>query len=70
MNLLHRYLILRYRCDCESKSKFLRIMNALIDLHNVKEAHKHNYWRKDPKLVLPLLREVFDMHPHVNHHYL
>ncbi|CAG2101271.1 unnamed protein product [Medioppia subpectinata] len=48
MQLLLRYLLLRYRCDRESTSKLW-------------QAHQRNYRLKDPKLVPPLLREVFEV---------
>ena len=61
MQLLYRYLLLKCRTEYMARLKFSRLMDVLIDLHNVTKIHRLNYSRKDPDKVLPLLREIFDV---------
>ncbi|CAG2162605.1 unnamed protein product, partial [Oppiella nova] len=62
MYLLERYLILKYRSECEAKSRFLRLMNTLNDVNILREMQKkHTLQLCNSSLVTPLLLEVFDV---------
>ncbi|CAG2173479.1 unnamed protein product [Oppiella nova] len=59
-----RYLILKYRSECEAKSRFLRLMNTLNDVNILREMQrKHTLHLCNSSLVTPLLQEVFDVKP-------
>ncbi|XP_054155786.1 uncharacterized protein LOC128954234 isoform X2 [Oppia nitens] len=59
MYLLQRYLLLRYRSDSESKSKFLRLLNHLTDLNILDEIIVINCSQMD-MTRLPLMKEICD----------
>ncbi|XP_054164095.1 nuclear hormone receptor HR96-like [Oppia nitens] len=66
MYLLQRYLYMRYPTKFESKTKFLKLMSTLIDLHVIKEIHVTNCLRNDRDQISPLLREVCDVDDNIN----
>ncbi|CAG2173097.1 unnamed protein product [Oppiella nova] len=62
MYLLQRYLRLRYSSECETKAKFLRILNVLEYLEKLDEVNKLNYREcENHNEFGPLFREVFDI---------
>ncbi|CAG2111892.1 unnamed protein product, partial [Medioppia subpectinata] len=63
MYLLQRYLRLKYPSECETKAKFLRILNLLEYLQKLDEIHKLNYRETtdNPMDFGPIMREVFDI---------
>ena len=61
MYLLQRYLEIKYYSKCEAKSKFLRLMTKLEELHSLNEEHIRMYLDADPSDFGPLLVEIFDL---------
>ena len=61
--LLQRYLETKYSSKCEAKTRYLRFMSILEDLHILNEEHVRLYLDIDPKDVGPLLVEIFDLKP-------
>ncbi|CAG2162609.1 unnamed protein product [Oppiella nova] len=56
-----KYLQLKYRSECEAKSRFLRLMNVITGLNVLREAQRKLIMEETPKtLIQPLLQEVFD----------
>ncbi|CAG2106309.1 unnamed protein product [Medioppia subpectinata] len=60
MYLLQRYLLMRYPTDYESKTKFMRLMSALIDLNIVRESHVIACMELEKDKLSPLMREICD----------
>ena len=58
MYLLQRYLQIKYKSDSVSITKFLRLLNTLIDLHIIDNKISENWSEADPKRILPLLKEI------------
>lgn len=61
MYLLQRYLLIKYRYECESKEKFLRLLNTLYDLSSLGKVHASIGKQKNPEFLGPLVREVLDI---------
>lgn len=61
MYLLQRYLLLKYRSECESKEKFLRLLNTLKDLDELQRRQICLKKEKNPELFGPLVREILDI---------
>jgi len=61
------YLLRRYLetvCnDCEPRDVYLSLISKLVDLHRLNESHIQLFLEVDPKLVEPLLIEIFDLNP-------
>ncbi|XP_054169197.1 nuclear hormone receptor HR96-like [Oppia nitens] len=63
MYLLQRYLILRYRSNNETKSKFLRLINIVRDVNSMGKVMREDAANND-HTGMPLLEEVFETGPH------
>ncbi|CAG2100789.1 unnamed protein product [Medioppia subpectinata] len=63
MYLLQRYLQCKYGSDCEAKTRFLQLMNVIIDLNVLREVHKRNIEESAKISIPPLLEEVLDIKP-------
>ncbi|CAG2108303.1 unnamed protein product [Medioppia subpectinata] len=63
MYLLQRYLQCKYGSDCEAKTRFLQLMNIIIDLNVLREVHKRNIEESAKISIPPLLEEVLDIKP-------
>ncbi|CAG2176243.1 unnamed protein product, partial [Oppiella nova] len=61
MYLLQRYLLLKYKSEFASKTKFLNLMNALIDINAVGKVFTRRCYLTDPKCLGPFLREILDV---------
>ncbi|CAG2173965.1 unnamed protein product [Oppiella nova] len=62
MYLLQRYLEIKYYSKCEAKSKFLRLMTKLEELHLLNEDHIRMYLDAGSANDFgPLLLEIFDL---------
>ncbi|XP_054169203.1 nuclear hormone receptor HR96-like [Oppia nitens] len=61
MYLLQRYLRLKYVSECESKTKFVKIMNSLEYLRHLNDIHRRNQNAKNTNHLGPLLREILDL---------
>jgi nuclear receptor subfamily 1 group I len=48
---------------CESRSAYLNLIGKLEDLHRLNESHIQLFLEVNPKLVEPLLIEIFDLNP-------
>ncbi|CAG2169151.1 unnamed protein product, partial [Oppiella nova] len=59
MYLLQRYLLLRYRSECESKSKFLRLINILKDVHMTARCTRQE-GKNNGDRNRPFLKELFE----------
>ena len=60
--LLRRYL--ETACTgCDSRLAYLHLIGRLKDLHRLNESHIQLFLEVDPKLVEPLLIEIFDLNP-------
>lgn len=61
------YLLRRYLesvCSgCEPRRAYLHLIGRLQDLHQLNESHIQLFLEVDPKLVEPLLIEIFDLNP-------
>ena len=61
------YLLRRYLetvCNgCDSRSVYLNLIGKLEDLHRLNESHIQLFLEVNPKLVEPLLIEIFDLNP-------
>lgn len=60
MYLLQKYLFLKYRSECEAKTKFLRLLNCLTDLYTLDEKITKNWSQTDPQRCMPLMSEICD----------
>ena len=70
MHLLQRYLLIKYQSESESKRRFLRLMETLIDLHDFHEQYiRHNLGEMSEKIHFfsnsPLLQELYDEKPFI-----
>ncbi|CAG2105657.1 unnamed protein product [Medioppia subpectinata] len=54
---LIRYLLIKYGSDCVAKSKFLRLLSCLSDLHVLKDKMTTN-WLDDESECMPLMNEI------------
>ncbi|XP_054153123.1 nuclear hormone receptor HR96-like isoform X2 [Oppia nitens] len=61
MHLLQRYLQLRYQSESDSKLKFLKLLNTLIDLNVLGQTKRENVKKKDPNIMSPLMKEIFEV---------
>ncbi len=59
--LLQRYLESKHSSKCEAKTRYLRLMSKLEELHILNEEHVRIYLDIDPNDVGPLLIEIFDL---------
>ena len=58
MYLLQRYLLLKYKSQSESKLKFLRLLDILVDLNYLDQIYSQNCIEKEPEYVPPLVKEI------------
>ncbi|CAG2168938.1 unnamed protein product [Oppiella nova] len=63
MHLLNRYLLLKYRSDCEAKTRLLFFMSNFDDIHDLSVRHATSFMRGYPNLPnpFPLLKEICDI---------
>ncbi|CAG2161849.1 unnamed protein product, partial [Oppiella nova] len=66
MHLLQRYLQLKYRSECEAKTRLMRLMSNFADIQRLSVRHANSFMIKqapqaDPPL--PLLKEICDTKP-------
>ncbi len=59
--LLQRYLQTKHSSKCEAKTRFLRLMSKLEELHFLNEGFVRMYLDIDPNDVGPLLVEMYDL---------
>ena len=59
--LLRRYLESVCSNGCETRRVYLNLIGKLQDLHRLNESHIQVFLEVNPKLVGPLLIEIFDL---------
>ena len=59
--LLRRYLESVCSSGCETRRVYLNLIGKLQDLHRLNESHIQVFLEVNPKLVGPLLIEIFDL---------
>ncbi len=50
--------MVKYKSESESKLKFLRLLDILIDLTFLDRIYSKNCFEKEPEYVPPLLKEI------------
>jgi hypothetical protein len=61
MYLLQRYLQTKHTSKCEAKTRFLKLMRILEDLHILREEKRCIKIDVDPNDLEPLLVEFYDI---------
>ena len=61
--LLRRYLESVCEHGCEARRVYLHLIACLKDLQKLNESHIQLFLEVNPKLVEPLLIEIFDLNP-------
>ena len=49
---------------CDARTAYLHLIGRLQDLHRLNESHIQLFLEVNPKLVEPLLIEIFDLKPY------
>ncbi|CAG2100060.1 unnamed protein product [Medioppia subpectinata] len=60
MHLLKKYLQIKYGTECESRTKFLKLLNCLQDLYLMNDKIAKNLVDGDPDRRMPLMHEICD----------